>query len=205
MTHLIETWGYWGVALFVLSESLGIPLPGETALILAGAYAGRTHNLSPWLIFAVGSVSAVVGGQIGFAAGRTAGYNLVRRFGHKIRIDERKLRTARYLFDTYGVKVVFCGRFVSVLRTYVSLLAGISRMRTTRFTAANTLGAITWAGVFTYASYVAGNTLLRTSGTLTYGLVAVAIAVLITTVVVGRRRMEGFAVAAEAEYADAKG
>ena len=127
MSHLVETWGYWAVALFVLAEAFGVPLPGETAVIIAGTYAGHSHHLSPWTIFAVASAAALAGGQIGYVLGRSGGYRLVRRWGHKIRLDESKLRIARYLFDTYGSKVVFFGRFVTILRTYAAFLAGTTR------------------------------------------------------------------------------
>ncbi len=53
ISHLITSYGYWALFLLVGAESLGIPLPGETALIIAGTYAGHTHRLSPWVIFAV--------------------------------------------------------------------------------------------------------------------------------------------------------
>ena len=89
----------------VLAEALGVPLPGETVVIIAGTYAGHNHHLSPWTIWAVAAVAALVGGQIGFLLGGFGGQRLVRRWGHKIRLDESKLRIGRYLFDTYGSKV----------------------------------------------------------------------------------------------------
>ncbi|MGA2211085.1 MAG: DedA family protein [Acidimicrobiales bacterium] len=202
MTHLVDTWGYWAVALFVLAESFGVPLPGETALIVAGAYAGHSHRLSPWLIFVVAAASAVAGGELGYLLGRFGGYRLVRRWGHKVRLDERKLRISRYLFDTHGSKVVFFGRFVTILRTYAALLAGTSRMKALPFAAANAAGALLWAGIFTYASYVAGNTLRRMSSTITWVLVGVAVAVIASTIVFARHRMEELAVRADAAYAD---
>ena len=64
MSHLIASYGYWAVFALVGLESLGIPLPGETALIIAGAYAGSTHNLSAWAVFAVGAVF-ILGGAFG--------------------------------------------------------------------------------------------------------------------------------------------
>ena len=57
--HLVSTLGYWAVFLLVAAESLGVPLPGETALVVAGAYAGQTHHLNPWIIFAVASAAAI--------------------------------------------------------------------------------------------------------------------------------------------------
>ena len=124
ISHLIATYGYWAVFGLVAAESLGIPLPGETALIIAAAYAGHTHHLSPWIIFAAASAAAVTGDNIGFWIGQRGGYRLARQHGHKVRLDERKLKIARYLFDRYGGKVVFLGRFISVLRTYAAFLAG---------------------------------------------------------------------------------
>ncbi|MGO8883252.1 MAG: DedA family protein [Streptosporangiaceae bacterium] len=98
-------------------ESLGIPVPGETALIVAGLYAGHTHHLSAWLICAVAAAAAITGDNVGYWIGSRGGYRLARRYGPRVRLDERKLKVARYLFDRHGGKVVFFGRFVSILRT----------------------------------------------------------------------------------------
>ncbi len=130
---LITSYGYLAVFGLVAIESLGVPLPGETALIAAGTYAGTTHRLSPWLIFVVASAAAIVGDNIGFWIGDKGGYRLAYRYGRRVRLDERKLKIARYLFDRHGPKVVFFGRFVSVLRTYAAFLAGTTRMAWWRF------------------------------------------------------------------------
>ena len=124
----------------VMAESLGVPLPGETALIAAATYAGATHQLSVWAIFVVAAAAAVVGSIIGYWIGSWGGYRLVRRWGHYVRVDEPQLKVARYLFDRHGGKVVFFGRFVSVLRTYISFLAGTARMRYRRFLVASAAG-----------------------------------------------------------------
>jgi membrane protein DedA with SNARE-associated domain len=156
--------------------------------------------LSPWLIFLVAAAAAVAGGSIGYALGRFGGYRLVLRYGAKVRIDARKLRISRYLFDTYGATVVFFGRFVSILRTYAAFLAGTSRMRWGRFAAANAASGVIWAAVYTFLAYVAGNTLRRVSGTITWVLVGVAVVVIVLTVLYARRRMEAVAAKAEAAY-----
>ncbi len=200
MAHLVEVWGYWAVALFVLAESCGVPLPGETAVIAAGVYAGHTHHLSPWLVFAAAAASALAGGEIGYLIGRFGGSRLVRRFGKRIRLHERNVRISRYLFDTYGMRVVFLGRFVSILRTYVALLAGTSLMESVRFSVANAASAIVWAGVFTLASYEAGNALERDSGVITWTLGGVAVVVIVVIVVLVRRRLEEIGARADAAY-----
>src|SRR5260370_42031923 len=77
---------------------------------------------------------------MGYWMGDRGGSRLARRYGSRVRLDERKLKTARYLFDRHGVKVVFFGRFVSVLRAYAAFLAGTSKMRWRRFLLANAAG-----------------------------------------------------------------
>ena len=197
---LIESYGYLAVFVLVGAESLGVPLPGETALITAAIYAGHTHRLNPWLIFLVASAAAIIGDNIGYWIGDKGGYRLARRYGPKVRLDERKLKTARYLFDRHGGKVVFFGRFVSVLRTYAAFLAGTSKMRWRRFLPANAAGGIVWAGIYTLAAYLAGNALQRASGTISLILGGVAVLTIVAVLVVIRRQTGKLADRAEAAY-----
>ena len=138
--HLIVTYGYLAVFLLVAVESFGVPLPGETAVIVAATYAGATHNLSVWVIFLLAALGAVLGDTGGYWIGNKGGYRLLRRWGHYVRFDEPKLKVARYLFERHGGKVVFFGRFVSILRTYAAFLAGTARMRYGRFLTWNASG-----------------------------------------------------------------
>ncbi|MGI8750872.1 MAG: DedA family protein [Acidimicrobiales bacterium] len=175
MNHLISTYGYFAVALLVGAESVGVPLPGETILILAAIYAGHTHNLSVWVIFIAAAAAAIVGDNIGFWIGDRGGYQLLRRYGHYVRLDEGKVKVGRYIFDRHGGKVVFFGRFVSVLRTYAAFLAGTNRMRWRRFLVYNTTGGVVWAAVYTFVAYVAGDALRRVSGTINLALGGAAV------------------------------
>ncbi len=200
LSHLIAIYGYWAVFALVAAESLGIPLPSETALILAAAYAGHTHHLSPWILFAVALAGAITGDNIGYWIGHTGGYRLARRYGPTVRLDERKLKIARYLFDRHGGKVVFFGRFISVLRTYAAFLAGANRMRWPRFLAANVTGAITWAGACTLAAYLAGGTLQRLSGTIGLIIGGTAVLIIAAGLLILRRKAATLARRAEAAY-----
>jgi membrane protein DedA with SNARE-associated domain len=200
ITHLVDTYGYWAVFVLVGAESLGVPLPGETALIVAGSYAGHTHRLSPWLIFVVAAAAAIIGDNIGFWIGDKGGYRLARRYGSKVRLDEQKLKIARYLFDRHGTKVVFFGRFVSILRTYAAFLAGTSRMRWRRFLPANASGGIVWAAIYTTAAYLAGNALQRASGTITWVLGGATVAAIVVALLVIRHQTGRLAARAEAAY-----
>jgi membrane protein DedA with SNARE-associated domain len=200
ISHLITSYGYWAVFVLITLESLGVPLPGETALIIAGAYAGSTHQLSAWAIFAVASAAAIIGDNVGFWIGGHGGYRLARAYGPRIRLDEQKLKIARYLFHLYGPKVVFFGRFTAVLRTYAAFLAGASRMAWRRFLPANAAGGIVWAGVYTFAAYAAGGTLRRLSGPIDVVLTIVGVLAIVAVSLVIRRQMRKLAPRAEAAY-----
>lgn len=197
---LVTSAGYPAVFALVGAESLGIPLPGETALIIASIYAGDTHRLSPWLIFAVAAAGAVIGDNIGYWIGIKGGYRLARRYGPKVRFDESKLKLARYLFDRQGAKLVFFGRFVSVLRTYAAFLAGTTRMRWPRFAVANAAGGILWAAIYTWLGYLAGHTLQRLSLTIDLVLGGIAVLVIVLLVLLLRRRMTELTRKAEDAY-----
>ena len=198
--HLVSSLGYWAVFLLVAAESLGVPLPGETALIVAGAYAGQTHHLNPWIIFAVASAAAITGDNVGFWIGDKGGYRLAKRYGRKVRLDERKLKLARFVFDCHGTKVVFFGRFVSILRTYAAFLAGTSRMRWRRFLPANAAGGVVWAAIYTFAAYEAGTTLRHLSGKIDVALGAAAVVVIVAVLVAVRHSTNRLADKAELAY-----
>jgi membrane protein DedA with SNARE-associated domain len=200
LSHLVQTYGYLAVFVIVAAESLGIPVPGETALITAAIYAGHTHRLNPWLIFAVAAAAAIIGDNLGFWIGDKGGYPLARRYGSKVRLDPRKLKIARYLFDRHGTKVVFFGRFVSILRTYAAFLAGASKMRWRLFLPANAAGGIVWAGLYTLAAYLAGDALKRASGTVTLILGGVAVVAIVIVIIVFRRQAGKLGDRAEVAY-----
>ncbi len=198
--HLISSFGYWAVFAFVGLESLGIPLPGETALIAAGAYAGHTGRLNVWLIFLVASAAAIIGDNIGFWIGDKGGYALLRKYGRYIRFDEAKMKVGRYIFDRRGGSVVFFGRFVSVLRTYAAFLAGTNRMRWRKFLVFNAAGGIIWAAIYTFLSYALGNSLRNASGTINYALGGVAVVAIVIVIVIVRRKSSQLEAVAEAAY-----
>ena len=199
LNDIIATWGYAAVFAFVMVESLGVPFPGETMLIAAAIYAGATHSLEIWLVVAAAAAGAIVGDNIGYAIGHWGGFRLLRRYGHYIRVDDRRLKLGRYLFVRHGGKVVFFGRFVSVLRTYAAFLAGTMRMTWRRFLAFNATGGIIWACIYGFGYYSLGSTLQSLSTPVDIGIgIAAALAIVGFLVYVRRneQRLE-----AEAERA----
>jgi membrane protein DedA with SNARE-associated domain len=192
-THTIDGWlssyGYLVVFLLVGIESIGVPVPGETALIGAALYAGSSHKLEIWWVIAVAIAGAVLGDNIGFSIGRYGGAKLLLRHGHKIRLHEERLKIGIWLFRRHGGKVVFWGRFVSILRTWAAFLAGTNRMEWARFLAYNAAGGAVWATLYGVAYYEFGGSLRKLSTTIDV-VIGVAGSVLLLAFVVWSKRKE---------------
>jgi membrane protein DedA with SNARE-associated domain len=191
-THTIDAWlasyGYLVVFLLVMIESIGVPVPGETALIAAALYAGSTHKLEIWGIVAVATAGAIIGDNIGYAVGRYGGSKLLLRYGHKIRLHEGRLKIGIWLFRRHGGKVVFWGRFVSILRTWAAFLAGANHMEWRRFLIFNAAGGIVWATVYGVVYYVFGATLRKLSTTIDVTIGVGSIVILVAFVIWTRRK-----------------
>ncbi len=199
LSSAIDSFGYLAIALFVGVESLGVPLPGETVLITAAAYAGATGRLSIVLVIAVAAAAAITGGAAGFGIGWYGGYELLRRYGRYIRLDEARLKVGRYIFMRRGGAVVFFGRFVAILRTYAAFLAGTNRMPWRRFLVFNALGGAAWAVAWGVTAYLLGAQIERLDRPFQIGFgVAAALAVVVTILFVRShaRRLEAEAEAA---------
>ena len=152
----IAAHGAWVVGLLVGLESLGLPLPGEAALVGTAIYAGATSNLSITLLLAAAWIGAVLGDAGGYLIGRTAGWPFLVRHGHHVGLTPDRLRVGRLLFLRHGGKVVFLGRFVAYLRVLTALLAGTSGMPWPRFTLFNAAGGAVWVAVFGGGAYLLG-------------------------------------------------
>lgn len=167
---LIAQHGYWVVFLIIMLESAGVPLPGETVLVLASGYAGATHELDLTLVIACAAAGAIIGDNIGFWVGRTWGANFLLRYGKFVRLSENRLKLGQYLFVKHGAKIVFFGRFVAFLRVFAALLAGVNKYHWPQFLFFNAAGGIIWALVFGIGAYRFGDLLHRVSGPL--GIIA---------------------------------
>src|SRR5258708_35979224 len=154
--YFLSSIGYLGVFLLVGLESVGVPLPGETALITAAVYAGTTHKLVIWYVILASTTGAIFGDNIGYWIGREGGFFLLRKYGKYIRIDENKLKLGQYLFQKYGGRVVFFGRFFSLLRIFAAFLAGVNDMSWKRFLLFNALGALCWSFIYGMGAYLLG-------------------------------------------------
>ena len=192
-THTVDGWlssyGYLVVFLLVMIESIGVPVPGETALIGAALYAGSTHKLEIGWVIAAAIAGAIIGDNIGFSIGRYGGARVLLRYGHRIGLHEDRLKIGVWLFRRHGGKVVFWGRFVSILRTWAAFLAGANHMEWGRFLFFNAAGGIVWATLYGVAYYVFGATLRKLSTTIDVSI-GIASVVLLVAFVVWTRRKE---------------
>jgi membrane protein DedA with SNARE-associated domain len=200
IAQLVQTYGYWAVFLAVGLESLGVPIPGETTLIAAALFAGATHRLSLMYLVIVASVAAIAGDNLGYLLGRGGGYRLLRRYGHRVHVDEAKLKVGRYLFDRHGGGVVFTGRFITVLRTYAAFLAGTNLMSWRRFLLYNAAGGIVWAALVGAGAYLLGAAVHQVSTVVTVAGVVLVVVIVVALVFYLRRHMKRLERKAEQAY-----
>ena len=138
--------------------------------------------------------------MVGYWIGAKGGFALARRYGPKIHLDERKLKVGRYVLDRQGEKVVFLGRFVSVLRTYVAFLAGTLHMQWLKFFVASVAGALVWSGIYTAVSYRAASTIKRLSGALDLAIGLAAVVIVVAVFLLVRQQVAKLGDKAEAAY-----
>ncbi len=156
VANIIVSHGYPAIALIIGLESMGLPLPGETALITAAIYAGSTHTLAIGPLVAAAAAGAIAGDSAGFWIGRWVGDSLILRHGPRLRLTPARLAAGQHLFNRYGGTVVFFGRFVALLRTLAALLAGVNHMPWQRFLAFNAAGGFAWAASIGLGAYFLG-------------------------------------------------
>jgi len=184
--HLVRTAGYPLLFLIVMSESSGLPVPGETGLITASVLASQ-GNLDIALVIPLAAAGAIIGDNVGYLIGRKGGRWLLERPGRFHRQRLEVLRIGEPFFERHGPKAVFFGRFLLGLRVWASWLAGATRMPWRSFLLWNALGGVAWAtgiGLIAYFLGQSASNVIEAFGI--YGLVAVAVAI-VSVVVLHRR------------------
>ncbi|MCW2641803.1 MAG: DedA family protein [Dactylosporangium sp.] len=180
---------YAVVGLVIGLESMGIPLPGEFALV--GASLLATSGLTnPWLVGLAASIGAIVGDSIGYAVGRRGGRAVLQKFGRRFprHFGPAHLAHAERVFQRHGVWAVFFGRFVALLRILAGPLAGALHVPYPKFLLANAAGGIVWAYGTSFAIFYAGQAAERWLKQFSWlALVVALLAGLATTMYLKRR------------------
>ena len=152
----LDHYGYLAITGLVLIEDFGVPVPGETVLILGAVYAA-TGRLNIVLVALLAFCGALIGDNIGFAIGHFGGRRLAERYGRYVFLTPERLDKATDFFERHGGKVIVIARFVEGLRQANGIIAGTSGMHWRRFLLFNAIGAALWVGVWVTIGYVSGS------------------------------------------------
>jgi membrane protein DedA with SNARE-associated domain len=175
----------------VAIETMGVPVPGETAIFTAGILASR-DELQIEVVIAVAALAAIVGDNIGFAIGRRVGRRLLLAPGPLERHRRRVIEVGEPFFDRHGPKAVFLGRWITGLRITSAWLAGVNRMAWPTFLFWNALGGICWAASVALVAYYLGRGAERVFNAAGLGGAAIVIVGgLIIWLVIRRRERAG--------------
>lgn len=174
--HFLAHYGYWAVGAGLLLENAGVPVPGETILIVASVMCYDMHRLHlPWIIV-VGTIAATVGDNLGYWIGRRGGRPLLERWRHFFRVSHEHIAAGEALIQKYGPLSIFFARFIAGARVVAGPMAGILNMDWPRFALFNFLGAVVWVTTIATLGYMFGSQLPRLLAYMkefNYGVVAV--------------------------------
>jgi membrane protein DedA with SNARE-associated domain len=182
---------YLVVGAIIGMESLGIPLPGEIALVSAALLASRhTLDINPVGVGAAATLGAIIGDTIGYSIGRKFGMSLFERLGKRFpkHFGPGHVALAKQLFARWGVWAVFFGRFIALLRIFAGPLAGALKMRYSHFLAANASGGLLWAGGTTAVVYYLGLAAEKWLSRFSWVALVVAVVIAIAMTLVLRER-----------------
>jgi undecaprenyl-diphosphatase len=178
--------GYSLLGALVFGESAGLPIPGETALLVAAGLAAAHHLHLP-LVIVVAAAAAIAGDTLGYWLGRRGGRAFLMRPGLGARHRRGAVRRADRFFSHHGTATVFVGRWIPGVRYMAALMAGATRMPWKRFAAANAAGAIVWATAVSVLASIAGP-----PGTFAFSALGLLVAATIGAVTWRRRPAPSF-------------
>ena len=153
---VIDALGLPGIFILMVAESACIPIPSETTFLFAGFNVSR-GEYSTFAVVAVGTAANVVGSWIAYAVGYYGRVDLLEKHGKKLHITPKHLKWADDWFERYGDATVFFTRMLPIIRTFISLPAGVARMPFWRFTILTTLGCVPWILMLTLLGKAVGD------------------------------------------------
>jgi membrane protein DedA with SNARE-associated domain len=171
VTRWILDYGYLAVFVLMLLESACVPIPSEVTMLFGGAlasagFAGDAHQLNLLLVILSGTAGNLVGSWLAYWAGAVGGRPLLERFGRYLLVRPHEVDRAHAWFEQHGDTTVFFGRLLPVIRTFISLPAGIARMNVVRFTVYTVLGCLPFVTAVAYLGYRAGDRWVKVEHTL---------------------------------------
>ena len=188
---LIDHYGYLGLFVALALGNVGVPIGSELVLPVAGALTATGHLSSLWLTIAVALAGELGGGSLGYAIGRYGGVPLIERYGGYVHFTHQRLMRVHGFFERWGAFAIFVCRFLPVLRGIAAVAAGIAEMNLTLFYLWTFLGSLIVCTFLILLGNALGTHLAAVLPLLHRGgyiVTGVALAVLVTTVVVMRGR-----------------
>lgn len=198
VNSFIENWGYLAIFILTLLESACVPIPSEVTLGLGGALAsgavvsGIQGNLNLGWVIVIGIAGSVVGSVLAYWVGRTGGRTFVDSYGRYVLLSHRDLDRAEAWFKRRGDWAVLVGRVIPVIRTFISLPAGLAEMNFSKFITFTTVGVAAWVALLSTIGYYAGsswNTVTKGFSYASYVVAAVAVVAVVLFVIVRIRAL----------------
>ena len=157
-TQLLSTLGYTGMAVGLVLDSFGIPIPSEVLLAIGGALAA-TGRFNVWLVFVIGVLAQMIGGLIGYAIGKYGGLPILNRYGKYMLISQKDLARTHAAFEKYGALLTMGGRCVPLIRGLIAYPAGIAGMPIKKFLLYTGIGSSVWTALFVWIGFTVGDNL----------------------------------------------
>jgi membrane protein DedA with SNARE-associated domain len=194
MEHFLETWGYLAVFILSFISSMGLPVGAEVAIIYGGVLASgqiahEPHPLNLFAVIAVATLAEVLGSLVGYLIGYFGGRPLVDRAGKYVLLTHKDLDRAEAWFARRGEPVVLFGRFIPLLRSFVSLAAGLAEMARAKFLLFTVIGCAVWCTALTSVGYGLGSSYHRVLKAFSYAGYVAAVLVVIAVVVLFIHRL----------------
>ncbi|AWI07589.1 DedA family protein [Clostridium drakei] len=152
---VLDKLGYVGIFFGMALESACIPIPSE-AILPFGGYLSFTGRLNLIAMILIGTIGGTVGSIGAYYLGKLGGRPLVEKYADKLKISKSKIEKSDEYFNKYGEKIVFFSRLLPIIRTFISLPAGISKMEFKKFTIYTFLGSLIWSVLLGYIGYKMG-------------------------------------------------
>jgi membrane protein DedA with SNARE-associated domain len=174
INHAVGSWGYYAVFGMLAAEGFGLFfVPGETTLLAAALIAGATHRLGIVFVLLAGYGGALLGDNFSYLVGHRFGFGLIGRYGPYVRLNQKRIKFVQVLYLRYGVPIVFIGRFIMLLRSWESFLAGANHMPWRRFVVVNAAASLVWVGAWGLGAWALGQSSKNTFDAVSLGILAV--------------------------------
>ena len=186
--HYLQAYGYWAVLFALLGENSGLPLPGETILILASFLAYQGHHLKLLWVILIGICACTVGDNVGYWIGRRGGRPLLEKWKRFFHIGDDAIQAGEEFLQRRGSVAIFLARFIAGMRIVAGPLAGVLRMEWKRFLLANAAGAAAWVTVIAGAGYFFGSQYEALAGIVKQTELVILLAVVLVGLHLWRRK-----------------